>query len=179
VQFDRAVVVQSGRQDMGTAQYWVVQLSSGKVLWTRQFQETTRLLQIAASRDGQLVAESAANSGGAWSSTIYGPDGKRVSQVDGYVEGFSWDGSLAVVASGNNGPVTLVRWRDGTVLWSCPPGVTFSSFTPEPNGTRIAIAAGNPVYPLESPGFDNVDLYIISADGVAGVVKQNLVVALQ
>src|SRR5207249_12265961 len=81
VEFDRAVVVQSAGQGIGTAQYWVVELSTGKILWTHNFQESkARPVQIVSSRDGQTIAESQGQS-----PTLFGPDGPAVRHSAGPV----------------------------------------------------------------------------------------------
>src|SRR5260370_6505236 len=37
IEKDRAVIVQSSGQGMSTAQFWVVQLSTGRIMWTRAY----------------------------------------------------------------------------------------------------------------------------------------------
>jgi len=112
VQFDRAVVVQSAGQGTETAQYLVVQLSTGKILWTHQFIRS-RPVQIVSSRDGQTIAESQGQS-----STILGPDGEVTGHIAGSVRIFCWDGSLALVDAGTgDGPGRIVRVSDGSTAW--------------------------------------------------------------
>jgi hypothetical protein len=103
--------------------------------------------RVISSRDGRYVAE-VPTSG---ASTIYGPSGSVVGHVSGFVEAFSWDGSLAVVVS--SGGASVVRWSDGTVVWTVPAGEGLSGFQPEPGGSSFAIRTVNGA------------LYIVSAAG--------------
>jgi hypothetical protein len=162
---DRAVVVQSGGQGVGTAQYWVVQLSTGRILWTHNFQETTGpVLQIVSSHDGRYIAEV---DGATSKSTIYGPDGRLVMRIDESVDLFSWDDSIAVT-SRSDGAVTLTHWQDGSVIWVCPPGnYGFVNGLAEPGGTRIAVFVSNTGYgQSDSTGFTPADLFVLTADGL-------------
>jgi hypothetical protein len=146
---DRAVMVQYATSASGgntIDQYWVVQLSSGRVLWTRDLR-AAGVARVISSRDGRYVAE-VPTSG---ASTIYGPSGSVVGHVRGLVEAFSWDGSQAVVVS--SGGASVVRWSDGTVVWTVPAGEGLSGFQPEPGGTNFAIRTVNGA------------LYVVSAAG--------------
>ena len=159
VEHDRAIVVQSGGQGIGTYQVWAVQLSTGHIIWTRTYQ--TAIVDLRASRDGQLVAEM--NTNGSGSTTIYGATGAVVGHVSGAAQGFSWDGSLAVVGP-FGGATSLVRWRDGTVVWTAPAGTTFWSSFPEAGGSRVAVALQTPGH---SPTEGTVDVYAVGPDGTA------------
>jgi hypothetical protein len=160
---DRAVVVQSGGQGVFTAQYWVVQLSTGKVIWTHSFDVAHTSVDVITSRDGVYVAENltqAAPTG----STVYGPDGKAVAHLPTFIEAFSWNGDLAVVDMGyGSTQVNLISWRDGAVLWTCPPGVGLLRAVPEPDGTKIA------VWLVPAADFQQLaqtpDLYVLTASG--------------
>lgn len=146
---DRAVLVQAATSGSGgntIDQYWVVQLSSDHVLWTRDLRGAG-VARVIASRDGRYVAE-VPTSG---ATTIFGPSGSVVGHVSGLVEAFSWDGSLAVVVS--SGGASVVRWNDGTVVWTVPTGEGLSGFQPEPGGTNFAIRTVNGA------------LYVVSAAG--------------
>lgn len=149
---DRAVVVHvdpnpgPGGQQLVT-QYWVVQLSNGRVLWTHDV-NGKGITNVVASRDGRYLAE--VQSSG--TTTIYGANGSQVGQANGYVQTFSWDGSLAVVVTGG-GLVTVVRWGDGTVVWTAPPLQGLSGFQAEPGGSSLAILTANST------------LYVVSSDG--------------
>ena len=66
----------------------------------------------------------------------------------------------------------LVRWQDGTVVWTGPrgEGFYFQRAMPEPGGTSVAIGIADPAFPQiendpitlgDAPG----DLYLIAADG--------------
>jgi hypothetical protein len=147
---DRAVLVQHtptvGSGGNTIDQYWVVQLSSGHVLWTRDLRGAG-VARVIASRDSRYVAE-VPTSG---ATTIFGPSGSVVGHVSGLVEAFSWDGSLAVVVS--SGGASVVRWNDGTVVWTIPTGEGLSGFQPEPGGSSFAIRTVNGA------------LYIVSSAG--------------
>jgi hypothetical protein len=164
IEKDRAVVVQSG--SMGnTVQFWVVQISTGRILWTR-----SNGGDIGSSRDGQYLAEvgNATRS----TTTIYGPTGAVLGHVAGVVNGFSWDGSLVVVGD-YSGPLSVVRWRDGTVVWSGPSGAGYWTAMPEPGGQRVAVWVRNPDHP-QTGGFPPVDLYVVSPDGQAKKLLTNV-----
>src|SRR6202030_413593 len=87
---DRAVLVQHtptlGSGGNTIDQYWVVQLSSGHVLWTRDLRGAG-VARVIASRDGRYVAEVPTRG----ATTIFGPSGLVVGQVSGLVEAFSWE----------------------------------------------------------------------------------------
>ena len=166
---DRAVVVQSAGQGVGTNQLWVVQLSTGKILWTRSYDLNGLPVQITASRDGRFIAEQHATAAGSttvWTSTILGPDGSTVGTLAGAVVDFSWDATLALTNSATAGaPAELVRVSDGRLLWSGPQGagrIVFSDRV-EPNGSSMAVAVENPAY--GTPGTAPIDLYILASDG--------------
>jgi hypothetical protein len=164
---DRAVIVQSGGQGLGTRQYWVVQLSTGRVLWTRVPDEE---VQLVVSHDGALIAED-----GTGRSTVYDPTGKILAHVNGWVNLFSWDGSLAVTsASWLVGPVAVTRWRDGTTVWKGPDGSGYGYWegVAEPGGSHMALGLRDPEFPQTS-GFAPVDLYVVSADGTVGLTVKN------
>jgi hypothetical protein len=147
---DRALLVQAnptpGPNGNSMDQYWVVQLSSGHVLWTRDLRGAG-VASVVASPDGRYVAEVSTTG----STTIYGPSGSVVGHVNGLVEAFSWDGSLAVVVG--SGGASVVRWNDGTIVWTVPSGEGLSGFQPEPGGTNFAIRTVNGA------------LYIVSSAG--------------
>jgi len=156
---DRAVVAQWA--SIGTAvQFWVVQLSTGRVLWTRPSGD------IRASHDGQYIAEIIYNQAtGSSATTIYGPTGAVLGHIAGAVDAFSWDGSLAVV--GNfSGRVSIVRWRDGTVVWSGPSDGGYLGAMPEPGGQRIAVSVSDPQHP-QTGGFYPGNVYVVAPDGQA------------
>jgi hypothetical protein len=163
VEFDRAVVVQSAGQGVGTAQYWVVELSTGKILWTRNFQESKALpVYVVSSRDGQTIAESQGQS-----STLFGLDGAVIGHIAGAVQIFCWDGSLALVDSGTGSePARIVRVSDGSPVWSGPSGSGFyvSSYGAQPDGASLAVGLHNPANTDVKP-LTAVDLYIVAPDG--------------
>jgi hypothetical protein len=167
VENDRAVLFQ-GMSSSGrlTVQDWVIQLSTGHILWTHTFKPPAAPVGFAvvATHDGQFVAETILSPLSSSTSTIYGPDGSAITHFDGAVHAFSWDGSLAVTSPDSGSPVTLIRWQDGTVVWSGPTGLPFRAARSEPGGTRIAIGliANMPADPTVAP---TVNLYVVSADG--------------
>src|SRR5712692_4963454 len=98
VRKDRAVVFQSFGNSPAAAEHWVVQLSTGKVLWTHTFDPSSAKV-VVASPDGEYISETSvaqANPG----SAIYGADGTLLARLRARVEGFCWDGSLAVTNGG-------------------------------------------------------------------------------
>ena len=169
VQKDRAIVAQG--TSIGTAvQFWVVQLSTGRILWTRPNSG-----DIRASVDGQYIAEVSYNQGTRISTTtIYGASGAILGHVAGQVNAFSWDGSLAVVGSFNYGPVSIVRWRDGTVLWTGPAGGSYLGAMAEPGGQRIAVTVSDPQHP-QTGGFYPGDVYVVGPDSQAVKLLKNVI----
>ena len=172
IEKDRAVVVQGTGTAPSTVQFWVVQLSTGRILWTRSNTGDT-----VASRDGQFIAEISYGQpgGGSATTTIYGASGAVLGHVAGAVDAFSWDGSLAVVGTFNYGPVSVVRWRDGTVVWSGPTGGSYLGAMPEPGGQRIAVTVSDPQHPWKN-GFYPGDLYVVGPDGHADKLLTNVVI---
>ena len=159
---DRAVVVQSGGQGLGTAQVWSIQLSTGKIMWTHDYTKSPANVYVVASRDGAYVAE---NQGQPIGSTIYGSDGKSVTHLSSQIEAFSWDGSLAVVDQGyGTAPAELISWRDGTVTWSSPAGTGLVSAQPEPDGSELAIWV-MPTADFQKQQPQPSELFVISATG--------------
>jgi hypothetical protein len=160
---DRAVVAQTGGQGMGTLQYWVVQLSTGKIIWTRSYDVAAKTVELVVSRDGMYVAENLDN-GGPAGSTVYGPDGSQVARLSTWVEAFSWDGSLAVTDNGfGTARVNVVSWRDGMVIWSAPAGYGLQEAKPQPGGSELALW----LLPLDQFAKQSPigDLYVVSASG--------------
>jgi len=158
---DQAVVAQW--TSIGTAtQFWVLQLSTGRILWTRPNSGDVR-----ASVDGQYIAEISYNQGTLVSTTtIYSASGAVLGHVAGAVNAFSWDGSLAVVGSFNYGPLSIVRWRDGSVVWTGPTGGGYLGAMAEPGGQRIAVTVSDPQHP-QAGGFYPGDVYVVGPDGHA------------
>jgi hypothetical protein len=167
IENDRAVAVQSN--SIGEAvQFWVVQLSTGRVLWTRPSGD------IRASRDGRFIAEIIYSQGTQTSTTtIYSSTGVVLGHLPGRIEAFSWDGSLAVQMADYGGPVSVIRWRDGTVVWKGPSDGGYYAALPEPGGQHIAVAVRNPKYP-QTGGFPPVDTYVVSPDGRAVVLLRKV-----
>jgi hypothetical protein len=169
VEKDRAIVAQ-GASIGSTGQFWVVQLSTGRILWTRPNSG-----DVLASVDGQYIAEVNRNQGPqSPTTTIYGASGAVLGHVTGEVEAFSWDGSLAVIGTFNYGPVSVVRWRDGTVVWTGPTGGSYLGAMPEPGGGRIAVTVSDPQHPWKN-GFYPGDVYVIGPDGHADKLLTNVI----
>jgi len=160
IERDRAVVANYGSSG-STVQFWVVQLSTGRILWTRPSGD------IRTSRDGQYIAEiSYDQSTGRSTTTIYSPTGTVLGLAAGRIEAFSWDGSLAVQMADYNGPVSVVRWRDGTVIWSGPSDAGYWDAMPEPGGQRIAVSVRDPQHP-QTGGYPPHNVYVVGPDGKA------------
>jgi hypothetical protein len=157
---DRAVAVQSS--STGTAvQFWVVQLSTRRVLWTRPSGD------IRASRDGEYIAEiNYSEATGKSTTTIFGPTGVVLGHVAGRVDAFSWDGSLAVQMENYGQQVSVINWRSGTVVWTGPSNGGYLEAMPEPGGQRIAVSVSDPLHP-QTGGFAPRIVYVVSPDGQA------------
>lgn len=168
---DRAVVDQSGGQGVGVTQFWVVQLSTGRTLWTGGSGSW-----IAASHDGKFIAL-ADDSGKA---TVYGPSGAVLTRLADTVFGFSWDATLAVTAPNFSAAPRIVRWADGTTIWTSPSSSTYTYWDAfaEPNGSHIAVGVLDPAYP-QTGGFAPVDLFVVGADGSVTLQKKDLVLLSQ
>jgi hypothetical protein len=157
---DRAVVTETNSIG-ATTQIWAVQLTTGRILWSRSLASAP--VYVSASRDGQWVAIPSVD--GAMT-TIYGSTGAVAGHVNGSVRGFSWDGSLVVLGDYAGARTMVSRWRDNTVLWTAPQGATYSQDLPEPGGSRVAVAVMVPGHP-QTGGYPTVDVYAISPDGTA------------
>ena len=171
---DQAVVVQSSGQGIGTVQWWVVRISTGRILFTKAYPGGASEIEIRASIDGQYIAE-AASSGSPLhgeSTTIYSPTGAVLGHVNGAVQGFSWDGSLAIVAD-YGGPVSIIRWRDGTKVWTSAPDARYAEAIAEPGGQRIAVSLLDPNHP-QTGGFPPIDIDVVSPDGKAVRILTNV-----
>jgi len=156
---DRAVAVQSN--SIGEAvQFWVVQLSTGRVIWTRPSGD------IRASRDGQYIAEIITGATGSATTTIYSPTGAVLGHVAGRIEAFSWDGSLAVQMGTYGGQVSVTNWRSGAVVWTGPSDGGYVDAIPQPGGQGIAVSVRNPQNP-QTAGFPPRDIYVVTPDGKA------------
>ncbi len=173
IQRDRAVVADYGSPG-NTVEFWVVQMSTGRILWTRSYRgENVSTFTIQASTDGQFIAENKYTPSGGSVTTIYGPTGAVLGRAGSWVQGFNWDGSLAV--TGNYGePVSVVRWRDGTVLWSGPSDGGYLDYMPEPGGQRVAVLVSDPKHP-QTGGFPPGDLYVVGPDGQATKLVTNTI----
>jgi hypothetical protein len=175
VSSDRAVVVQRGGGQFDL-QTWVVQLSTGRILWTRSY-DPANPVSITASRDGRFVAEmtTALGSGGppAVTTVIRDATGAVAGRVSGSVLAFSWDASLAVVVNARSadGPISVIQWQDGITVWSVPPGPGPSSLQrsvisafPEPGGQRIAVVLVS-LDPSTVRSRQPADIYAVGPDG--------------
>ncbi|HVD48115.1 MAG TPA: hypothetical protein VNG70_12605 [Candidatus Limnocylindria bacterium] len=174
VENDRAVVYAGSKGGL-TVQDWVVQLSTGRILWTHSIDLPTPPsgVGIAATRDGRFVAESILSATQS-AATIYGPDGSAVTDLaSSSVAAFSWDGSLAVTLPNSGAPVRLIRWRDGSIVWTGPANANFRTARAEPGGGRIAVGltVNNPADDIEER---LVNLYVVSTDGKLSWELSNL-----
>ena len=163
---DRAVVYQAGGQGIGVVELWVIQLSTGRMIW-----HGGGGAWIAASHDGRFVALSPAPG---QPTKIYGPDGAQAGESQDEVFAFSWDGNLAVVAGSFGAAPSIVDWRTGQTIWTCPNGAfKYWVAFPEPGGSRLAIGVLDPAYP-QTGGFAPVDLFVVGSDGVVVFEKKDV-----
>ncbi len=172
IEKDRAVIVQSGSMH-NAVQLWVVQLSSGRILWSRSYAANgTTIVNIQASRDGQFIAENQNSCcpTATKATTIYGSTGAVLAHPTGTVDGFSWDGSLALLGT-YDGPVSVVNWKEGTVVWNGPSNAGYWSAMPEPGGRRIAVWVHDTTVATGSP---LLDVYAIAPDGQAVKLLTNV-----
>lgn len=173
VRRDRAVVAQW--DSIGNSrQFWVVQLSTGRILLDSARLSIT-MRNVWASPDGQYIAVVGAGAGQATETAIYSPTGSLLGKVVGAIQAFSWDGTLAVVSNADNS-VSAIRWRDGRHLWDAPQGLTFEGALAEADGQRIAVALRNPDY-QQTGGFPPVDLYVVGPDGQTAQLLHKVAVA--
>ena len=158
---DRAVVIQSGGQGLGTAQVWSIQLSTGTTIWTHDYTRSPANVHVVASRDGAYVAENLAAGG----SAVFGSDGKAIAKLPSSIEAFSWDGNLAVVDQGyGTAPAQVISWRDSAVIWSSPPDTGLVNAQPQPDGSELAIWV-MPTADFEKQQPQPSELFVISATG--------------
>ncbi len=167
---DRAVVVQSGGQGVGVAQYWVVRISTRQVLWTHNFATGNAPMVLVASHDSRFIAENSVTPSGDETSVIYSGDGSRLAQLNASVAAFSWDGSTMVLSSSRAPqPAWVARLNDGRVSWAAPTETTAYVWraVAQPNGGGLAIglADRNPPASAQTTGYPPVDLYVVAADG--------------
>jgi hypothetical protein len=177
VTHDRAVVVQAGGQGTSSTRMWVVQLSDGRVLWSKSFaNDGITITHVVAAPDGQTVAEVSyrccqGDRPSPPATTVYDAAGRAVAHLDGAVAGFSWDGSLAVVSADGATPdaaqVTVSRWRDGSVVWTAPAGLAVTGVAAEPGGQRLAIGLQSQAAQPNQSGFPSADVYAVGPDGRA------------
>jgi hypothetical protein len=159
VRHDRAIVVQTYGNSPGAAQYWVIQLSTGKVLWTHQF-DMSNPVTVVASPQAQYIAESQVAVGG--TTTIFGVDGTHVATLPDVVDGFSWDGTI-VISGTLPARMRAVLWGTGKVIWTAPTGYLVVRVDPQPDGTSLAVWITTLAGQTASPTLSN--LYVIASDG--------------
>lgn len=169
-QDDRALVVQSGGQGIGVAEYWVVQVSTHQVLWTRSFTSADAPLSVVSSHDVAFVAENYPAGSGVEESVVYDGSGKEVRRFDAAVAAFSWDKTMVVLTSRRGGAPPAVSTLDGRFVWTAPAktGLYAWSAVAEPAGDRLAVAVGDPQASFASAtwkGLPIVDLYVVDPDG--------------
>ncbi len=171
---DRAIVVET--VIIGASDVWVIKLSTGALLYHRQY-SNQRIPDVRASHDGMYLAEQTAAfdaqgalRGGA---TVIRrvSDGKEVARLDNQrVVAFSWDGTRVVTmpAPGSFGTneARLVDWKSGSILWRLPGppgsnGEEGASALARPNGTELVVAVGT--QSLAGIG----SLWLVHADGSA------------
>ena len=166
---DRAVVEET--VIMGTSDVWVIKLSTGALLYHRQYSNEQTPF-VRASHDGQYLAEQTASTN-AFGATVIRrvSDGREVARLANQtVVAFSWDGSLVVTmpATGTAAPneARLVDWQSGKILWRLPgpAGTTGGAAVyalARPNGMDLVVGIG----PQSADGID--ELWLVRADGTA------------
>ena len=170
-QNDRAVVVET--VIMGASDVWIIKLSTGALLFHRQYANDQTPF-IRASHDGQYLAEQTAPSNGTgFGATVIRrtSDGREVARLDNQtVVAFSWDGLRVVTmpATGTSAPneARLVEWQSGKVLWRLPgPSGTAGGAAvyalAHPYGTDMVVGIG----PQSADGID--ELWLVGANGSA------------
>lgn len=175
---DRAVLVERSYQGPNVRQLWVVQLSTGRVLWSRPYPaDGNATIEVVASRDGAFVAvgRSTCCPHTAFTTTVYGADGGLTGTFDGHAGGyagtaFSWDGSRMVLATGaDDSQVTVVDVRAGTTVWRAPAGLKVAGIVAEPVARgRLGIALNGTGAVAGPDGYvAAADLYLVDAAGHA------------
>lgn len=167
---DRAVVVQSGGQGVGVAQYWVVRISTRQVLWTHNFATGNAPMALVVSHDSRFIAENSVAPSGDETSLIYSGDGSRMTQYTASVAAFSWDASMMVLFSNKAPQSVWVASLDGNrVLWTAPTAngayVWSAKAQPSGGGLAIGLADRNTRAGAQTLGYPPVDLYLVAADG--------------
>jgi hypothetical protein len=171
---DRAVVEETAV--MGATDIWVLKLSTGALLYHRQY-SNQQTAYIHASHDGQYLAEQTWMTQGA-GLPAYGAsvirrisDGKEVARLDNQtVVAFSWDGSRVVTmpATGTSAAneARLIDWQNGKILWRLSGRLGTSGGAAvyalaRPNATDLAVGIG----PQTADGVD--ELWLVNATGTA------------
>jgi len=158
---------------MGASDVWIIKLSTGALLFHRQYANDQTPF-IRASHDGQYLAEQTAPSNGTgFGATVIRrtSDGREVARLDNQtVVAFSWDGLRVVTmpATGTSAPneARLVEWQSGKVLWRLPgPSGTAGGAAvyalAHPYGTDMVVGIG----PQSADGID--ELWLVGANGSA------------
>jgi len=182
---DRAVLVGRMYQGPSVRQLWVVQLSTGRVVWSRSFAaDGATVFAVIASHDGASVAVGRATCcpTSAFTTTVYGPGGEQVGMFAGHAGGyagaaFSWDGSRMVLAAGaDETEVTVIDVRTGTTIWRAPAGRKVAGVVVEPvAGGRLGIALnGTGAFAGPDGYVPAADLYLVDAAGRARKVDTQI-----
>ena len=165
---DRAIVVSATRT-------WAIQLSSGRVLWTRTANSTGPAVHyFVASPDGRFVADNSVPccpiGVSVGSATLIGPDGTALATVPGWVHGFSWNGSLVVVSTAvDEKGVQVLNRATLNPVWSAPNDLKWARTATDPtNGGHVAVGVSPTGAYAGSDGFQAAyDLHVIEATGKA------------
>jgi hypothetical protein len=153
---DRAVVVQTFGNSATVAQYWVIEMSTGKTVWTHRFL-VSQAMSVVASSDGLYVAEESSGS------TIFDASGSVAGHAAGSVVRFCLD-DTHVVTTYSNAVSAIVNWRTGSSVWSDAVGSELDRVQSEPDGNNFALWITTP--DRVSQGADHaLDLYVIAPDG--------------
>jgi hypothetical protein len=173
---DRIVVAQTNVNRIG--EVWVAKLSSGAIVMHESY-PADQMMSVVASPSGQLIAENNLTTG---SSVVRdATTGNSMTLPGRAVLAFSWDGSLAIVASvpllppytspqPALGIFELRDWRAARTVWTAP--------TPAARGTYYSLAArsepgGMRMLVERSVEGTAGEIWVVDADGHATQIATN------
>jgi hypothetical protein len=168
---DRVIVAALG-QGVAPGRLWIFRLSTGMLIRAVDYSPRIASIRwVAAAADGSLIAEAEQlGTAAAWRSTILSTDdGAPLATLDGIVQGFSGDNTLAVVSS--LGSATVVDWKTGRRIWNAID--VYGGFLTEPAGKRLVVGTGM------VGGSDKADVYLVQPDGTAFLLPARVRVMLR
>src|SRR5258706_1925266 len=168
---DRAIVATFG-QGVAPGRLWIFRISTAALVRTVDYSSRAASIRwVAASADGSLIAEAEQiGSAGVWKTTIVSADdGAPLAAIDGIVQGFSGDNTLAVVSS--VGSAAVVEWKTGRKIWSAAD--VYGGFLPELGGKRLGVGMGM------TGGSDKADGYLVQPDRTAFLLPARVRVMLR